>query len=149
MMPQPYYNPYYGHGSMPFPSAIGSPETIRRYGYMQSPTMHDLSHSNPMDLNDPSIYPQLTSWLQELDDGPCGADAHNFTQYAAVLDQNGYKHIFQLEKLTKEDFIAIYPEIRPGTASLILEYACKDCEKIRRNEAKRLHEVRHQPLRYQ
>jgi len=54
MMPQPYYNPYYGHS---MPSAIGSPGTVHRYGYMQSPTMHDLSHSNPMDLDDPSIYP--------------------------------------------------------------------------------------------
>ena len=99
-------------------------------------------------MDDPTVYPRLTTWFEELDNGPRGSDGHNFAQYAASLEENGYKRLFQLEKLIKDDLLMVCDGLLPGTASLILDYARKDAERIRKRETKRLREIRHQAKRY-
>ena len=81
---QQFYHPYYGH--MPFPT-YGSPMCSRHQPNHQS--NGDTTSSDNMD--DPIVYPQLTTWFEELDSGPRGSDGHNFSQYAASLEESSYK----------------------------------------------------------
>jgi len=99
---------------------------------------YDIPSSDPVELEDPTLFPQIAAWLQELDAGPRGADGHNFAQYGEPLEQKMFKRIFQLETLTEDKLIAACDSMPPGTATLILQYACKDSARIRKTEAKRL-----------
>jgi hypothetical protein len=99
-------------------------------------------------LDSPDLYPRTSDWLNELDRGPHGTDGHKFGIHAAALQSNMYIRISQLEKLAKADLLAMCTELLPGTADLILECARKECEKVRRREAKRCREVRLEAVRY-
>ena len=59
-----------------------------------------------------------------------------------------FKRIFQLETLMEDKLIAACDAMLPGTATLILQYACKDSARIRKTEVKRLQEARLQPKHY-
>jgi hypothetical protein len=99
-------------------------------------------------LDDPTLFPCVAAWLQGLNGGPRGADGHNFTQYGEPLEQKMFVHIFQLASLTEDKLMAICSSMAPGTATLILQYASKDCRKICKKEAQQLREARFQPKRY-
>ena len=138
--PSPY--PYHHRHSLhrDFSSPYTPPD---RYRHRKMPS------SDPVDdLDDPTIFPRTTAWLQELDGGPRGADGHNFTQYAEQLERNMFTCMFQLETLTEEKLLSICTSMVAGTASLILQYARKDCVKIRKKEAQRQREARLLPKQY-
>lgn len=121
-----------------------SPRTPRHYR-----RRYQIPSSDPVEeLDDPTLFPRVAEWLQELDQGPRGADGHNFTQHGARLEQNMFMRIFQLETLMEEKLVAVCESMAPGTATLIMQYARKDCSRIRKNEAQRLREARLQPKRY-
>jgi hypothetical protein len=130
-IPQPYHIPQTGHSS---------PYSRRRF---------DIPSSDPIEeLEDPTLFPRIGTWLKELDNGVRGSDGHHFVQYAAALDDNKFTRIFQLEDLTDDKLIALCPGMPAGTATLIIGYAKKDVGVIRKKEARRLREVKMQPKRY-
>ena len=132
--PHPYHFPQTGYGS---PSSHSS---RRRF---------DIPSSDPIEeLEDPTLFPRIGTWLQELDNGVRGLDNHNFAQYAITLNDNKFMRIFQLEDLTDDKLIALCPGMPAGTATLIIAYAKKDSQSIRRKETRRLREVKMQPKRY-
>lgn len=103
------------------------------------------------DLEDPTIFPRIGSWLQDLDQGPRGSDGHEFTQFAANFTDRGYVRIFQLadkDTMTVATIMDICPGIKDGTAALILKYAWVDVARVRKNESHRLREIQLQPKRY-
>jgi hypothetical protein len=123
--------------------AYNSPGTPWHYWCQNEPSSDTLD-----ELDDPTLFPHVTAWLQELDEGPCGINKHNFSQYAKAMEKNMFTQVFQLEALTEQKLLTICDSMVAGTASLVLQYARKDCKKIRKAEARRLQEARLQPRRY-
>jgi len=88
--PYPYLYPLYHIPQTNFSSP--SSRNQRRF---------NIPSSDPIEeLEDPTLFPRIGSWLQELDDGIRGSDNHNFAQYTAALDDNRFTRIFQLEDLS-------------------------------------------------
>lgn len=83
----------------------------------------------------------IRTWLSDLDECERGIDGYNFAQYAAVLDQHGYRRLHQLaDESHSEEAILRFSnicEMPIGVMKLILKYARKDCERIKRNEMKK------------
>jgi hypothetical protein len=105
--------------------------------------------SDPVEeLDDPTLFPQVAAWLQELDQSLRSADGHNFAQYGEQLEQSMFMRIFQLESLTEEKLGTFCESMAPGMATLIMQYARKDCSRIRKKEAQQLQEARLLPKRY-
>jgi len=87
------------------------------------------------------MYPRITSWLQELEDGERGIDQYDFPKYAPALDAHGYRRLNQLrdefvseastEKLAERCNMPI------GVAKLLAKYAKFDCSQIRAVEKKK------------
>jgi hypothetical protein len=84
------------------------------------PTLaNGLISSDPIEeLEDPTLFPHIGTWLEELNNGVRGSDGHHFAQYGAALDNNKFTRIFQLEDLT--ELIALCPGMPAGTATLII-----------------------------
>ena len=129
------------HSQWHSPGIAVTPYQHRRWLEMAS---SDLAEQ----LDDPTLFPRVIAWLQELDSGPRGADGHNFAQYGELLEQKMFKRVFQLESLTDDKLMTVCDTMAPGTATLILQYACKDCGKIRKKEIQRFREARLQPKWY-
>jgi hypothetical protein len=141
------------------PEGTKTARTTKRHPAQPPPYSPSVSHhyqrhleipsSDAIDeLDDPTLFPRVASWLQELDEGPRGADQHNFAQYTDALEKNMLMRVFQLEDLTEEKLLTVCASMVTGTAALVLQYARKDCGKIRKVEARRLRDARLQPKRY-
>ena len=52
-----------------------------------------------------------------------------------------FMHIFQLETLMEEKLVAVCKSMAPGMATLIMQYAHKDCTRIHKNETQQLWEA--------
>jgi hypothetical protein len=110
---------------------------------------HDILSSDPVEeLDDPTLFPRIASWLTALDAGARGTDGHNFAQCSVALEQQMFTRIPQLENVSQDQFLQICPGVAVGTVSLLLSYAKKDTAKIRKAESRRLREVKLQPTRY-
>lgn len=127
----PTYNGYYP-----------PPQTPRRFPYYQP-----LPSSEP-EFDDPTIFPRVSKWLGELDAGVRGSDGHNFSQFVRTFEEAMYTRISQVQALTRDDLVKLNPAMPPGTADLIIFYANKDCQDIKKKEIRRLKEVQLQPVHY-
>lgn len=109
----------------------------------------DIPSSDPIEeLEDPTLFPRIGAWLQELDAGVRGSDGHNFSQYADSFEGNKFTRIFQLEELSDDKLVSLCPGMPVGTATLIIAYAKKDVGAIRKKETRRLREMKMHPKRY-
>ncbi|KAJ7824659.1 hypothetical protein B0H13DRAFT_2290928 [Mycena leptocephala] len=113
-------------------------------GPYQTPVPHpkprydDAPSSDPVEeVEDVTLFPRLSAWLQDLDSGPRGQDGHQFTEFAADLEREKYMRIVDLVDLETSDLRALIPEMAHGTATKLLSYAEKDVALIRRKEKKR------------
>jgi hypothetical protein len=140
----PFYSPYYGH--MTFPP-FGVPATpMARYGRSAHP-LHTPGSELIEDVDeDLTLFPPIATWLQGLDDD-ARRDGHNFAQYAATLEAQMFMRVLHVEKLSKEELTTIC-NMPIGTASMICEYARKDCNNIRKAAVDNLWASRLQPKRY-
>lgn len=110
----------------------------------------DAPSSDPIkEIEKPSLFPRVSSWLQELDNGPRGTDGHNFSQCLQVLDTNMFTRISQLDSMANSELVGLCPGLPAGTAALLLQYARTDCLKIRKLEARRTRQAKHTPKHYQ
>lgn len=140
--PPHFYHPAYGH--MPGFPTFASPGAFRR---IANPP-HTPGSESVEDIDDDiTLFPRVTDWLHGLDNGPHGADRHNFSQYTANFEDNMYFRVNDLEHLSKEDLITMCA-MPPGTANLICKYSRKDCDKIRKEALNKIREARLQPKRY-
>jgi hypothetical protein len=119
--PAPWWPPY---------QTPPAPQALNRYG--------DVPSSPPQEIEDARLFPRLESWLRSLDDGPRGADDHNFSQYAPDFQREKYVRVVDLETLQVNDLKHLIPELPHGTATKILAYAMADITRIRKVEKKRL-----------
>ena len=125
--------PYSGFPGIPYPL---TPRIFHRATSLgNDPTHSELAEADQI----PSLYPRITHWLQELDMGPCGADAQNFRQYGPSLEANGYSRISQIADEGKTesgacDLIGICKGLKLGVAKLLIKYAKADCEDIEKRE---------------
>ncbi|KAJ7697326.1 hypothetical protein B0H14DRAFT_3039156 [Mycena olivaceomarginata] len=119
--PAPWWPPYH---------TPPAPQALNRYG--------DVPSSPPQEIEDARLFPRLESWLRSLDDGPRGADDHNFSQYAPDFQREKYVRVVDLETLQVNDLKRLIPELPHGTATKILAYATADITRIRKVEKKRL-----------
>ncbi|KAJ7463643.1 hypothetical protein FB451DRAFT_1265104 [Mycena latifolia] len=110
------------------------PSTMNRHGRYD-----DMPSSDPPEMaEDSRLFPRIGNWLPELDEGPRGADGHNFSQYAPDFDREKYIRIVDLESLKINDLKTLIPEMAHGTAAKMLAYATTDIGLIRKRERKRL-----------
>ncbi|KAJ7764059.1 hypothetical protein B0H14DRAFT_3510513 [Mycena olivaceomarginata] len=97
----------------------------------------NIPSSDPIkDVEDVTLFPRITPWLRELDNGPRGHDGHNFSQFAPEFEQEKYMCVVDLMDLNVGRLTALAPEMAHGTASKLLSYASQDVERIRRKEMK-------------
>jgi hypothetical protein len=102
----------------------------------------DIPSSDPIEeLEDVTLFPRLSDWLQTLDEGPRGADGHNFGQFASDFEREKYFRISDVEDVDITTLLAICPGMANGTATKLLAHAKKDTAKIRKKEMKRLRQV--------
>jgi hypothetical protein len=121
-------------GSFPYyPQGFGAPE--------QLPAK---SNEDPA-VDGPTLFPFISDWLPGLDQGPRGADGHDFAQYVQYFSDNKIQRIFEIADPTlfsRDDILAICPGVKIGTANLLLKYAREDVETIRNEEQRRLREAK-------
>ncbi|KAJ6500977.1 hypothetical protein C8R45DRAFT_1093026 [Mycena sanguinolenta] len=108
----------------------------------------DVLSSLPEEVEDNRLFPRLGKWLEGLDGGNCGADGHNFSQYAEDFEHEKYIHIVDLEMLQVTDLTCLIPEIPKGTATKILAYANADITRIQKEEKRRVHVEARKGSRY-
>lgn len=131
--PQAQY-PMSGYTGFPgFPPPF-TPRTVQA-------RLFGLDSAAPADFDDnPGIYPRISDWLNDLDQGPRGEDGQNFVQYANVLERNGYCRIFQIADEAKgqsgaHDLVGLCEGMTLGIAKLLIKYAKIDCDAIQKREA--------------
>lgn len=124
------------------------------HGPFRQPRYDEFDHipsSDPIDdPEDITLFPRLSNWLQELDQGPRGGDDHKYAKFAPDFEWLKFKRIVDICTPTIDTaFVtSICTDMAPGTVSNILTYARADVEKIQRKEKKRLCEARYAPTRY-
>lgn len=130
------YPPYYVPPPPPAPThALPLPEPV--------PRASALRHGASIDSQDgdvPTLYPKIDEWLLELDTSERGEDGHNFSAFGARLRSEGYMRVIQLaDEGDKgvETLQRICPDMKLGTAKVLMKYARIDCKSIRRIERER------------
>jgi hypothetical protein len=82
------------------------------------------------DIQDPAVFPLLQDWLKDLDDSP-RADGIQYSLCVYCLQNEGYRRLFHLARLSPERLIEIHPFAR-GEAETLIMFALSDCRKILR-----------------
>ena len=113
-----------------------------------SNSSHNHQTSSDLDnIEDPTLFPHIASWLVELDASPCGADGQCFAQFTDMIISQGYYRLCELtDSVTAEDLKSICPGILEGVAKALLCYAKADVKRLRDKALKdRKHEKRIHP----
>jgi hypothetical protein len=91
--------------------------------------------------DDPTLSPTIEDWLLDLDTSERGQDGHHFSQYGNSLRTNGFARVVQLADEGEKDgaklLYEMCPEMPLGVGRLLMRYAVKDCEKVRKTEKQR------------
>lgn len=123
--PAPYINPWpYGlappapWGYPGFPSSASS----------QPDAAPVRKHPSPiLDI----AYPEISTWLSELDSGPRASKKIKYSTFASLFDEN---EIFTIDEIARhEDGIGlrkILPDLKIGTADRLTEWAVVDCTAV-------------------
>jgi hypothetical protein len=138
MYPPPPMPPFIPGYSLPYPS--GSSHNYEshhpRYSYCHNNNMP--SSDPPEEIEDVSQFSLISEWLQELDNGPHGADGHHFSQFVPFFQHHKYIRICDIaDNLDASSLSAKCEGIADGTAQNIISYARADTKAIRRREAKK------------
>ena len=117
--PTPYaVYPYYALHPPPPPPHYGY------YGRHPTPAKHQHSNagsgsfrgqqtsSDLKDIEDPTIFPLISTWLVDLDASPRGADGQVFAWYADMISNEGYYHLCELaDSMTANNLKSACPGI--------------------------------------
>ncbi|KAJ7266436.1 hypothetical protein B0H12DRAFT_1099604 [Mycena haematopus] len=140
--PYPYYYPPGPHPPTYYHAPPAPPAHLPEP--VPPPPANNLKKTISVESNgndDPTLFPIIQDWLLELDTSDRGQDGHHFSQYGDTLRQNGFARVVQLAdegetegaKLLRE----MCPEMPVGVARLLIRYAVRDCEKVRKIEKQR------------
>jgi hypothetical protein len=78
-------------------------------------------------MEDPTIFPRVQEWLQNLQQGPLGQDGHQLEMHAPALLGQGYIQISDLaDEMSVPELLSHCPGLREGTAKIILKQAKKE-----------------------
>lgn len=137
--PYPYYAP-------PPPPPIATARYGDRYGD-NAPSSDGLHE----ELDDQTLYPRISQWLTDIDNGVRGKDDPSHTQYGERLIQKGYKRIIDLENevLVTPSGLERSCGIPEGVAVKLLVWARKDVKNIKDAEKRRLRALKNAPQRYE
>ncbi|KAF8154136.1 hypothetical protein B0H34DRAFT_676989 [Crassisporium funariophilum] len=86
---------------------------------------------------DVTLFPCLSQWLVELNEGRKGANNHNFSQFADAFKQEKYFQICDIADLSITDICAVAAGIAQGTATKLVLYAKQDTDVICKKEKRR------------
>lgn len=134
----PYaYPPYMLPGPYGPPPPHGS-HWAPRYG-THAPTNTMPSSEPPTeDVEDVTLFPRISEWLRNLDDGRRGADGHNFSTFIGYFAEHKYIRISDIaDGLTPAD-LTKGAGMAEGTAKRLISYAEADTLAIRKKEKKRV-----------
>ena len=109
---------------------------------------HDHQTSSDLDdIEDPTLFPHIVSWLVELDASPRGGDGQCFAQFTDMIISQGYYRLCELvDSVTAEDLKSICPGILEGVAKALLRYVKADVKWLHDKALKdRKHEKRIPP----
>ncbi|KAG6848686.1 hypothetical protein H0H93_014862 [Arthromyces matolae] len=150
----------YPYGN-PFPGFFPGYQVPQGFPYMplpgpayQTPTRYhgdfDMPSSDPPEeVEDVTLFPRITSWLEGLDNGVRGADGHHFSRFTEDLEREKFVRICDLADLSDvQELLGLCPGMAHGTGAKLLNYAKKDTNAIREKEQKRLRLKKHTPRRH-
>jgi hypothetical protein len=138
MYPPPPMPPFMPGYNSPYPSGSSRhyENNRSRYSYRHDDNLP--SSDPPEEIEDVSQFPLISDWLQQLDNGPRGADGHHFSQFVSFFERHKYIRICDIaDNLSASSLSAKCDGIADGTAQNIISYAKADTKAIRRKEAKR------------
>ena len=145
----PYpYAPYAPYAPPPHMSPWGP-------GYGMHPTASHAPPINAMpsspsteDIEDVTLFPRISGWLRELDDGPRGVDGHNFSAWADHFAERKYIRICDIADGMSPSELSNSSGMAEGTAKRLISYAEADTQVIRKREKKRAQVEKAQPRHY-
>ena len=111
-----------------------------RYGTCAPTNMMPSSEPPTEDVEDVTLFPQISEWLRNLDDGRHGADGHNFSTFIGYFTEHKYIWISDIaDGLTPAD-LTKGARMAEGTAKCLISYAEADTLAIRKKEKKCVHD---------
>lgn len=118
------------------PAQPGNPQFI----FLPSSAIHNrsshhnepLPSSEPDDIEDPTLFPRITTWLQELENSKLRHDGYDFPQYAVYFEDAKFFRTSQIADSSPQQIAAICPGMPSGTAGQIYKVASVTVKKIRK-----------------
>jgi len=107
------------------------------------------SSDPPMeDIEDVTLFPQISDWLHDLDAGRRGVDGHNFSAHVDYFAERKYIRICDIADDITPTELSTSSGMAEGTAKRLISYAEADTLVIRRKEKKRAHDKKARPRHY-
>ena len=136
--PTPYAAyPYYAPHLPPLPPHYGyygrHPTPAKhQHGNAGSGSSHGQQTSSDLkDVEDPTIFPLILTWLADMDASPHGADGQALAWYADMISNEGYYCLCELaDSMTADDLKSACPGILDGVARTLLCHATTDVRRI-------------------
>ena len=121
--PPPHYG-YYGHHPTP---------AKHRHSNAGSGSSHGQQTSSDLeDVEDPTIFPLISTWLADLGASPHGADGQVFAWYADMISNEGYYCLCELaDSMTADNLKSACPGILDGVVRMLLRYVTTNVRRIR------------------
>jgi len=88
--------------------------------------------SSPLteDIEDVTLFPRISGWLRELDDGPRGVDGHNFSAWVDHFAERKYIRICDIADGMSPSELSNSSGMAEGTAKRLISYAEADTQVI-------------------
>jgi len=154
--PQPPAPPTMGfpQGGYPYPFTPYGPLSHMPpwgsgYGMHATASSSRLPPSSPSgeDIEDVTLFPRISQWLRDLDDGPRG-DGHNFSAWVDYFAERKYMRICDITDGMSSLELSKNSGMAEGTAKRLISYAEADTQVIRKREKRRAQVEKAQPRRY-
>jgi len=106
--------------------------------------------SSPLteDIEDITLFPRISEWLHELDEGTRGADGHNFSEWVLYFAEWKYIRICDIADGMSSSELSKGSGMAEGTAKQLVSYAEANTQLIRKKEKKRAQAQKALPRRY-
>ena len=141
-------------GGYPYPFALyGPPSHMPPWGSgygMHAPASSSrLPPSSPLgkDVEDITLFPRISQWLHDLDNGSRGDD-HNFSAWVEYFAERKYMRICDITDGMSSLELSKSSGMAEGTAKCLVSYAEADTQVIHKREKRRAQVEKAQPCRY-
>ena len=100
------------------------------------------------DIEDITLFPWISEWLHELDEGTRGADGHNFSEWVLYFAEQKYIRICDIVDGISSSELSKGSGMVEGTAKQLVSYAEADTQLIWKKEKKHAQAQRALPRHY-